>query len=169
MPCACSLLPLPARWHHHSKWLRVPKTAMEENPSPHYWKSSSKHNLSSIPSFVCLLGFLCVPGALEVCAMIVTLWQTSQASTLHTHAPSKPDIRYLEINSVKSFGKFTVHAKTFKRHLGSSKSLNSFPFYFFFPLWVNYWVKVASNQNRSFLVPADQNEGDLSSTYISRC
>lgn len=46
----------------------------------------------------------------------------------HTLSPSKPDIRYLEINSVKRFGKFSVHAKTFKRHLGSSKSLNSFPF-----------------------------------------
>ena len=168
VPHADSLLPLCARWHHRKKWLRLPKIAMEENSSPYYCKSSSKHNLCSILPFVCLLCFLHVPVVLEVCAMIMTLGQTSQANTLRTHAPSKPDIRYLEINSVKRFGKFIVHAKTFKRHLGSSKNLSSFPL-IFFTLFFNCWVKVTSNQNGSFMFPVHQNEGILSSTYISRC
>lgn len=85
MPHADSLLLLCARWHHHSKWLRLPKIAMEENHSPYYWKTSSKYNLCSILTFVCLLCFLPVPGVLEVCTVIVTLGQTSQANTLHTH------------------------------------------------------------------------------------
>lgn len=75
----------------------------------------------------------------------------------HTHAPSKPDIRYLEINSVKRFGKVTVHAKTFKRHLGSRKKpqLISILFFFSFCLAVEL---VNSKQNGLFLFPVDQNE-----------
>lgn len=164
MPHAYSLLLLCARWHHHSKWLRLPKIAMEENHSPYYWKTSSKYNLCSILTFVCLLVFsLCQ----EFLKSVLWLWhwgrQARQILYTHTHTQGKPDIQYLEINSVKRFGKFIVHAKTFKRHLGSGKSLNSFPFIFFFHfvfyLW-SYW---------SFLFPGDQNEGNLSSTYISSC
>lgn len=84
----------------------------------------------------------------------------------HTHALSKPDIRCLEINSVKRFGKFIVHAKTFKRHPGSSKSLKSLPF-FFFTLFLT--VELRLLQNGLFLFLVDQNEGNLSSAYISRC
>lgn len=44
-----------------------------------------KCNTCSLPPFVCFLCFLPVPGVLEVCAVIVTLGQTSQANTSHTH------------------------------------------------------------------------------------
>lgn len=55
------------------------------DPSAYYWKSSSKCDTSSLLPFVCFLCFLPVPGVLEVCAVIVTLGQTSQANTSHTH------------------------------------------------------------------------------------
>lgn len=92
-----------------------------------YWKSHSKCNICSLLPFVC---FLFPPSARSSCSLCCDcdIGADNQANASHTHAPSKPDIRYLEINSVKRFGKVTLHAKTFKRHLGSSKSLNSFSF-----------------------------------------
>lgn len=113
--------------------LKTPQIAVEESPSAYQWKSSSKYNIM-LSSTLCLLSVFspCARSSWSLCYDCDIGTDKSGKFFTHTHtythAPSKPDIRYLEINSVKRFGKVTVHAKTFKRHLGSSKSLNSFPF-----------------------------------------
>lgn len=69
-----------------------------------------------------MLCFLLAPEVVEVHAVIVTMWQPSQAKT---GTLSRTDVQYLETNSVRRFGKLIVHAK---RLFGSSKGLNLFPF-----------------------------------------